>query len=284
MRNLVNFIIRHFAWLTFTFFVILSLMLLIKYNAFQNYVFLTSANSASFAVHSVKNSVTSYLNLKETNSDLLVRNAELENRIIALENKLSEYRLKNYSDSIPEDEILPGYSYIIAEVINNSISKPYNYILLNKGRADGIEPEMGIVDHNGVIGIIDIVGEHASRAISLLNPKFRLSCKVKDHDFFGSLVWGGDNPETVLLEEMPRHVDFETGDTIVTSGYSAVFPEGLLVGTIIDTEKDKDDNFLSFKVKLFTDFSQLNIVRVLKNDKYDELSQLNDYQAKTGGY
>lgn len=284
MRNLISFIIRHFAWLTFTFFVIISLMLLFRYNAYQNFIFLTSANSASYAIHSVKNGVTSYINLKDTNSDLLIRNAELENRIIALEKKLSDYQLRLYADSILEEELIPGFNYIVAEVINNSISKPFNYILLNKGRADGIEPEMGIVDHNGVIGIIDVVGEHASRAISLLNPKFRLSCKVKDHDFFGSLVWGGGDPTTVLLEEMPRHVDFETGDTIVTSGYSAVFPEGLLVGTIIDTEKDKDDNFLSFKVKLFTDFSQLNIVRVLKNDKYDELSELNNHQAKSDGY
>ncbi|MDE6716104.1 MAG: rod shape-determining protein MreC [Muribaculaceae bacterium] len=284
MRNLISFIIRHFALLTFTFFVILSFMLLFKYNAYQKYIFLTSANSASYAVHSVKNSVTSYINLKDTNSDLLIRNAELENKIIALENILSDYQLRLYADSIPEEEYIPGFNYIIAEVINNSISKPYNYILLNKGRADGIEPEMGIVDHNGVIGIIDVVGEHASRAISLLNPKFRLSCKVKDHDFFGSLVWGGSDPTTVLLEEMPRHVDFETGDTIVTSGYSAVFPEGLLVGTIIDTEKDKNDNFLSFKVKLFTDFSQLNIVRVLKNEKYNEISELNNYQTKSNSY
>lgn len=281
MRNLISFIIRHFAWLTFTFFVILSLMLLFRYNAYQKYIFLTSANSASYAIHSVKNGITSYINLKDTNSDLLIRNAELENRIIALENKLSDYQLRLYADSIPDEELIPGFNYIVAEVINNSISKPYNYILLNKGRADGIEPEMGIVDHNGVIGIIDVVGEHASRAISLLNPKFRLSCKVKDHDFFGSLVWGGSDPSTVLLEEMPRHVDFETGDTIVTSGYSAVFPEGLLVGTIIDTEKDKNDNFLSFKVKLFTDFSQLNIVRVLKNEKFVEISELNNDKAKS---
>ncbi|MCH5216593.1 MAG: rod shape-determining protein MreC [Muribaculaceae bacterium] len=280
MRNLINFVLKHFAWIAFFTFVTISLMLLFRFNAFHNYIFLSSANSVSYSIHSVKNSFTSYLNLKETNSDLLIRNAELENRIIYLQNRLSEYELQEYNDSIPDEKLIPGYKYIIAEVINNSISKPYNYILLNKGKADGIEPEMGIVDHNGVIGIIDIVGEHASRAISLLNPKFRLSCKVKNHDFFGSLVWGGHDPSTVLLEEMPRHVDFEKGDTIITSGYSAVFPEGLLVGTIIDTEKDKDDNFLSFKVKLFTDFSQLKIVRVIKNDRLAEISSLNEHQPK----
>lgn len=259
----------------FTFFVIISLVLLIKSNAFQNYIYLTSANSASMKIHSVKSGITSYLYLKEANADLMARNAELENQIIYQDNLLTEYRLKIYGDSIPQSERIPGYDYIIAEVINNSISQPYNYILLNKGKTDGVVPEMGLVDQNGVIGIIDVVGEHASRAISLLNPKFRLSCKVKNHDFFGSLVWGGGDPTIVLLEEMPRHTEFEKGDTIVTSGYSAVFPEGLLVGTIIDAEKDRNDNFLSFKVKLFTDFSQLNIVRILKNEKQEEIKALN---------
>ena len=135
-------------------------------------------------------------------------------------------------------------------------------------------PEMGVVDQNGVIGIVNVVSEHYARVISLLNPNFRLSCKVKNQDCFGSLIWGGADPTEALLEEMPRHIEFIPGDTIVTSGFSAVFPEGLIVGTIIDSEKDYNDNFLSLKIKLSSDFTQLSTVRVLKNINKNEIDSM----------
>ena len=149
-----------------------------------------------------------------------------------------------------------------------------NYITLDKGTADGVYPEMGVVGQNGVVGIVTVANEHNAVAISVLNPKLRISCKVKGTDCFGSLVWDGRDSRYAVLEEMPRHVEFEPGDTIVTSGYSAVFPEGVMVGTIHAYSKQKDDNFYAMQVALSTDFSRLGVVRVIQNPEQEARRQL----------
>ena len=156
-------------------------------------------------------------------------------------------------------------------MINNSISRPYNYITVEKGTIDGVAPEMGVVDQNGVVGVVNVVSEHYARIISLLNPQFRLSCKLKGSDVFGSLVWDGGSPEEALLEELPKHTVYEPGDTIVTSGYSSVFPEGIPVGTIKSADRGVDDNFFTLRIKLFTDFSRLSTVRIISNDNIEEV-------------
>ncbi len=133
---------------------------------------------------------------------------------------------------------------------------------------------MGVVDQNGVVGIVNLVSDKYARIISLLNPNFRLSCKLKGSDVFGSLVWDGRSPDQALLEELPKHTVFQPGDTIVTSGYSAVFPEGIPVGTVISSDKGADDNFFTLRVNLLTDFSRLSTVRLIANDDIDEISEI----------
>ena len=155
-----------------------------------------------------------------------------------------------------------------------------NYITINKGALDGISSEMGVIDQNGVVGIVNVTGDHTARIISLLNPNLRLSCKVKGSDFFGSLVWDGKSPYYAILEEMPRHVKFEKGDTIITSGYSAVFPEGINVGIIDEQLSTGGDNFYSLRIKLLTDFTQLSNVRVIKNYMKGEFDKLKESDNK----
>ena len=162
----------------------------------------------------------------------------------------------------------------VSSSIYSTISNVTSYFHL-RDINDGITSEMGVIDQNGVVGIVNVVGENSARIISLLNPNLRLSCKVKGSDFFGSLVWDGKSPYYAILEEMPRHVKFETGDTIVTSGYSAVFPEGITVGVIDEQLNTGGDNFYSLRIKLLTDFTQLSTVRVIKNNMKDELNKLN---------
>ena len=245
-----------------------------KSNSFQNHVYMTSANRVCASVYAGKTYITSYFDLKEINNDLQHQNAVLETELAALKSQIHDIELKNYGDTAKVPDCISNFKFVIAGVINNSITKPFNYITIDKGSSDGIEPEMGVINESGVIGVVDVVGAHTSRVISLLNPNFRLSCKVKGHDFFGSLVWGGSNPETALLEELPRHTEFQIGDTIVTSGYSLVFPEGIIVGTVEDSERDRNDNFLSLKIKLATDFSRLNQVRTIKNNLKEELDSI----------
>lgn len=274
MRNLIDFLIKYSTWFVFTFYVIISCIFLFDKNPYQHHVYMTSAGRLTAGIYDLSHNITSYFNLRETNEELQVQNARLEEELLGLKATLQLYQERYYADTMAVAEPLRPFRFIIASVINNSIHKPYNYITINKGTKDGIRPEMGVVDQNGIVGVVNVAGDSYSRLISLLNPNFRLSCKVKGNEAFGSLVWDGKNPQIALLEELPRHTVYTTGDTVVTSGYSAMFPEGIPVGIVTGSEKTIDDNFYTLRVKLLTDFSRLSTVRVIASDIPDLIRQV----------
>lgn len=271
MRALADFLVRHSAWFTFLLLAGISGFMLLRGNPYHQAVFMTSAGRVSSGVYSAANSVTGYFHLRSINDDLQQRLARLELENLNLRRSMQRINERIYADSVQPAEALAPYDFIIARVINNSIVRPNNFITLDRGSADGIAPEMGVVDQNGIVGIVNVVGPHTSRIISLLNSDLRLSCKVKGSDAFGSLVWDGRSPRQAVLEELPRHVEFSPGDTIITSGFSVVFPEGIPVGTIVEQMRDADDNFYSLRIDLLTDFATLSTVRVIRNFQKDEI-------------
>lgn len=276
MRNLLDFFIKNSSWFIFVFYMILSSILLFNNNPFQQSIYLTSANSVCSSVYSGISNITSYFYLRDINDELQKQNAALEIEVVSLKNIIEEYKLQNLDSAA----MIQQYDVIVSRVISNSISNQQNYITINKGALDGISSEMGVIDQNGVVGIVNVTADHTARIISLLNPNLRLSCKVKGSDFFGSLVWDGKSPYYAILEEMPRHVKFEKGDTIITSGYSAVFPEGINVGIIDEQLSTGGDNFYSLRIKLLTDFTQLSNVRVIKNYMKGEFDKLKESDNK----
>lgn len=274
MKDLIEFLRHYSKWLVFAVYIVVSCLLLSGSDPYRRHLWLTSASAVAGSVYDMGNSVTSYFDLRATNEDLNRRNAELESRVMSLKEQLQDLQLKTFTDTMPSPDSVPHFDFIVANVINNSTHHPYNYLTINKGTADGVRPEQGVIDHSGVVGMVSVAGEHYSRVISLLNPNFRLSCKIKDSEHFGSLVWDGLDPTTALLEELPRHTVFKTGDTIVTSGYSAVFPAGLPVGVIVDDADNHKENFFTLKIKLFADFSRLSNVQVVINNRRDEIMQV----------
>lgn len=273
MRNLLNFFIRYGAWFLFVFYAAISCFLLFQRNPFQHHVYLTSANAVVSGVYDVAANVTGYINLRDINADLQRRTADLESEVIALREHNRALRQQLLQDSLRTTDSLGRFRFILATVVNNSVVNPYNYITVNKGRLDSIQPEMGVMDQNGVVGVVNTVSDHHARIISLLNPNFRLSCKLRGNDAFGSLVWDGKSPYEAILEELPKQVRFHKGDTIITSGYSAVFPEGIPVGTIIGSTRGEDDNFNTLRIKLLTDFSTLSTVKVISNREIADIRQ-----------
>lgn len=265
MRNLLNFFLRYSSWFVFLFYALLSCYLLFTRNPYQHHVYLTSANAVASGIYEVTGNVTSYVGLRDINYDLQRRNAALEAEVVMLRTQNKHLRQDILQDSLRSLDSVGRFEFVIASVINNSVIRPYNYITIDKGTADGLAPEMGVMDQNGVVGVTNVVGKHHSRIISLLNPNFRLSCKLRGNSAFGSLVWDGRNPSEALLEELPKQVRFHKGDTIITSGYSAMFPEGIPVGTVIGSTRGEDDNFHTLRIRLLTDFTTLSTVKVISN-------------------
>ena len=263
MKDLLDFI-----------YVAVSCVLLFRSDPYRQHLWLTSASTVASALYATGNNVTSYFNLREVNDDLNRRNAVLESEVVNLREQLQRLSLETYTDTMPLPDSVPHFEFIVANVINNSIHHPFNYLTIDKGTADGVTAELGVIDHSGVVGTVSAASPHFARVISLLNPNFRLSCKIKGSEHFGSLVWDGEDPRVALLEELPRHTVFTAGDTVVTSGYSAVFPAGLPVGEIIDDHKAHKENFFTLRVRLFADFTRLSNVQVVRNNSRPEIIQV----------
>lgn len=283
MENLIYFFLRWRPWMLFAIYMVVGSMLLFNNNPYQHSVYLTSANSVTSTVYKASNGVTSYFNLHDINEDLQRRNAELELEILGLKDQIQRFEEMELSAKYVPDTIFRRYDFVVAHVINNSVSRPHNYITLNKGELDGIRPDMGVIDQNGVVGKVNVVGPHSARVISLLNDNLRISCKIKGAQQVGSLVWDGEDSRYALLRELPRHATFHPGDTIITSGYSTTFPEGVPVGVIEREMKEIDDNFFTLRIKLFTDFSQLSTVRIIIDNMAEELKivELDPEETKT---
>ncbi len=274
MRTLIDFLVKHVAWIVFIIYVTLSCILLFTFNPYQRSTFFGTSNTAVARVYKWSDQVTGYFGLRSVNKDLLQHNGELEQEVLALRNELLQYTDSTTITSLTDENLHSKYDFIMARAINNSVSHTDNYITLDKGTRHGVTPDMAVVNQQGVVGVVTVVNEHNAVALSLLNTKWHLSCKVKNTDCFGSMTWDARSAQYATLEELPRHVNFNVGDTIVTSGYSTVFPEGIMVGVIDGYAEQKNDNFYSVRVKLSCDFTQLGAVRIMYNKLQDEQRQL----------
>lgn len=275
MRRLLEFLYKYNYWFLFIALEVASFVLLFRYNGYHQSVFLSSANGVAGWIYSWQGEVTQYLHLQEENKSLMRRNAELERKAMYYE---TLYKQQN-ADSVDYESLADldqtVYSSVSARVVSNSLDRPNNYITINRGLDDGVGPDMGVVDASGVVGIVYKATSHYALVISLLNGNSNLSCKVLGTDYFGYLKWEEADPEFATLKDLPRHAEFSLGDTIVTSGYSTVFPEGILVGTVDDMADSNDGLSYQLKVKLVSNFATLTYVRVLGRPGKEELLQLN---------
>lgn len=264
MRNLLNFLLKYDYWLLFVLLEVVSFILLFRFNSYQGSVFFTSANRVAGSIYEVANEITSYFGLHTVNRDLVRRNVELELQVESLNRALKGYmRDTTEVEKSMYQNVLADYSIYPAEVVNNSLTHVDNYITINKGDADSIRTEMGVVSGNGVVGIVYQTSAHYAIVLPVLNSKSSISCKIQRTDYFGSLKWNGGSSLYAWLKDIPRHSEFSLGDTVVTSGHSAVFPEGIPVGVVDDMADSHDGLSYVLKVKLFTDFARLNDVNVI---------------------
>lgn len=270
MRSLLDFLLRIHFLLLFVLIEALSLILLFNNNNFQQASLVNFSRQVSGKYYARTANLKQYFSLAEQNRKLAEENTRL---VSILESK---YKIENPIVDLIYDTIhIQQYSYIPAQIINNSINSRHNYLTLNKGFAQGIKPEMAVISQDGVVGIVKGVSKNYSTVISMLNFDFKISAKIKKNQYYGSLSWDGLNYRSVILNEIPLHADIQLGDTIVTSGFSSIYPEGLMIGTISDFE-EKSGSFYQITVLLSVDFKRLYHVYVVENTLREERLQLEE--------
>ena len=275
MRNLLNFLFRYNHCIVFVLLQGVSFLLLFSFNNYQHSRFFTSANAFVGKIYEATRAVTGYFDLQRQNEVLMERNIWLEQQLLLADKRLKEMEGAN-TTSWPAETTTTMFQSYKAGVIKNSLNRADNYITLNQGSLAGIKPDMGVIGPNGVVGIVYKTSPHYSLVISLLSSKSNLSCKIAGNEYFGFLQWEGDDSRYAYLKDLPRHAEFAIGDTIVTSGFSTVFPQGMMVGVIEEANDTNDGLSFLLKIKLATDFGKLRYVHVLAREGIEEQKLLEE--------
>lgn len=276
MRNLIAFISKYSFFFLFLFVEVLAFYLLFQNNHFQRSSFLNSTNELSGGLYERYAQLEDYWNLREVNDALSEENRRL--RGISIK---SFERLYGENIIVKDTLFKRKYLYTKAKVVNNSVNHQNNYLTLNVGLLNGIESGMGVIGPNGVVGVIKNVSDHYASVVSVLHRQSKISTKLKGTQYFGSMQWNGDNYQYAQLIDIPNHVLLNKGDTVITSGFSATFPEGIPTAVVSDFDSPEGENFYNIELKLLNDFKQLSFVYVVKNTT--ALEQLNlESEAREG--
>ena len=266
MRNLLDFLKKYHHWFLFLLLEVTSGVLLFQYNSYHGSVWLSSANAVVGKVYEWESEALSFFTMSEANRNLTMRNFYLERQVDQLRRLYAEATTDTTEMERKELEFLSQYQLIPAKVVDNSLNKLENLMTIDKGRADGVEVDMGVACGNGVVGVVYLVGDHYSVVIPVLNASSsRISCMIRGRGYFGYLHWYGGDPTVAYVEDVPRHAKFKLGEWVVTSGYSSIFPSGVLVGKIEQAYNSSDGLSYKLKVQLSTDFSCVRDVVVVSD-------------------
>lgn len=275
MRSLFRFLLRNYFLMMFLALEAISLTLMVSFNDYQRVTFFNSSNNLFGSVYERFSNLDDYFSLGRTNARLAAENASLRKQLfMRIKNQ------ENYPINRPDTVDAPAYVFTSAKVISNSVNKQFNYITLNKGSRHGIKQDMGIINADGVVGVITNVSQNYSTGLSLLNKRLLIPAKITTNNYFGSLVWDGEHYNTADLKEIPFHVIVNVGDTVVTSGYSNIFPDGIMIGKIKKFDAISGTNFYDIKVELSTNFKTLKYVEIVQNTKRAELIKLESNNIK----
>lgn len=263
MRNLLEFLAKYNHWFVFLILEVVSMVLLFQYNSYQGSAWFSSANAVTGKLYEWDANVETFFSLTRVNQELTQRNAYLEQEVQKLSDSLVSVTKDSSIYHRDQFALLRNYRLIPAKVVANSVDKPGNLMTIDKGSADGIHKDMGVISGTGVVGIVYLVAEHYAIVIPVLNTKSNISCMIQNRGYFGYLRWKGGVSDLAYLEEVPRHAHFKLGDYVVTSGYSAVFPPGVRVGRILHVFNSADGLSYRVQLRLSTDFARLRDVCVI---------------------
>lgn len=266
MQRLLNFFYEYRAFFTFLLLETFCAWLLVENNQYQSTKFFNSSNRLAANIMGFSQSTREYFSLRQVNQELSQENAQFRT--------ILEQLNQNRRTELENPDSLIRYEFVSAKVINNSVAQFKNYITINRGEDAGIKPGMAVISSFGAIGKVKSVSAHFSVIISILNIDEQVSSTLKRTGNFGTAQWDGTDPRSLNLLYVPRHVQPQVGDTVVTSGYNAVFPEGILVGIVKDVKLKEEALFYDIRVELAQDFGRLYFVKIIRSELKSELDSL----------
>lgn len=275
MRILIAFLWKNYFFFLFLILEAMALFMLVNNSYYQRRVVVNATTDFTGNILETYDNAASYFTLKEANRQLAEENAMFHNM-------QADAFIHNDTSTFYRDDTLNyrQHRYVDAKVISNSVNRRNNYMKLNKGRIHGMEPDMAVIAPDGVVGQIIEVSDHFSSVMSILNSQSRISAKLKKTNQVGSFYWNGEDYRLGKLIDVPSHVRFETGDTVVTSGYSFIYPEGRLIGVVEDYSIEPGDNFFKIDVRFSVDYNNIHWVYAVKNIFRDELLDLEEKEIQ----
>ena len=276
MRNLLEFLSKYYHGLLFLVLEVVSIVLLFQYNSYQGSVWFSTSNALVGKVYEVDAAIESFFSLTKVNENLTRRNFYLERQVNQLRRLYADITRDTTVVERAELEFLGRYELIPAKVVSNAIDRTDNLMTIDRGRKDGVEVDMGVACGNGVVGVVYLVSDHYSVVMPVLNYHSRISCSIRHRGYFGYLKWSGGDASIAYVEDVPRHAKFKRGDWVETSGYSSIFPPGVLVGKIVEVYNSRDGLSYKLKVQLSTDFGNVRDVCVISDKGIAERIRLMD--------
>jgi rod shape-determining protein MreC len=269
MQQIINFLIRYKTFLLYIFLLLIAFVFTFQSHSYHQSKFLNSANYISGSIYQLSTNSTSYFNLREENESLLKENEILRRRLY-----------NKQTSEIPLIDSTITYTVITGQVVKNSYANQRNYVTINKGRADSITQDMGVITDKGILGIVESTSNSFASVQSILNDKSRINAKIKNSNHFGSLIWDTKSYTTVQLIDIPRLAPLSIGDTILTGASSSIFPENIPIGTISKFDLDSSKSFYFIDVALFNDMTNIKNVYIIKNLNREEIENL-ELETKT---
>lgn len=260
MKNLFAFFIKHHYIFIFLGLEVICVWLMVHDNGYQGSHVLNTSNRAVANIYTTAANTREYFYLKKENDKLALENSVLRNY---LKSNYSILPLKEFTrrDTLYQQQ----YTYLSSKVVNSSVNKRRNFLTLNIGSAQGVTQDMAVMSSEGIVGIVTNVSSRFSSVMSVLHKDTRVNCQLKKDGSYGPLIWDGSDYRYCLLTDIPTHAKIKTGDTVITSELSGIFPEGIMVGTIEDYERRQNEDFYTLRVKLSADMKKVNHVYVIKN-------------------
>ncbi len=263
MRNLIEFLAKYHYWFLFLVLEAIALVLVFRFNSYQGSVWFTSANRLTAEVNKLYAEAIRYVELESVNKDLTQRNTVLQMENEALRSALLKAKPDTAYTAQTIQKVLSAYTLIPATVTSSSLRHTDNFIVIDKGEADGVRPEMGVVSGGGVVGIVSKTSDRYALVVPVINSKSSISCRIRGSQYFGYLKWAGGSPLVAMVTDIPRYSNPKSGVVIETSGYSSVFPPGIFVGRVMTIENSADGLAYTMKVNLGADFRRLHDVQVI---------------------